>query len=262
MSKRLTNIPIPDYITEDNEPVDSLFTEKQQRLLTQPLYSYLLNSGRKFIVCSNIGIFKPSWGRYGIAPDVMLSMDVSIPHKGWKKKYRSYFMEKMGKPPDVVIEIVSISPGGELGEKKEKYLDINVPYYVIFDPLHQLSKETLSFYQLQSGQYVPYIGYIFPLVGLGLKLWEGVFEGQFDQWLRWVDAESNIIPTSDERIDEEKQRAEKAESAIAEQTAKAEAERQRANEEKLRAEAEKQRADQMEAILRQMGIDPNSFKPK
>lgn len=164
-------------------------------------------------------------------------------------------MEKMGKPPDVVIEIVSPTPGGEQGEKKQKYLEIGVPYYVIFDPLHQLSKETLTFYQLQGEQYVSYIGYIFLPVGLGLKLWEGVYEGQFDQWLRWVDMEGNIIPTGDERTDLEKQCTQL-------EKLRADEEKHRADEEKQRADKEKQRADQMEAILRQMGVDPSSFKLK
>ena len=40
--KTIIEIPEIDYeslITEDNEPVDNVFSEKQQRLLVEPLYT-------------------------------------------------------------------------------------------------------------------------------------------------------------------------------------------------------------------------------
>ncbi|TAE94334.1 MAG: Uma2 family endonuclease, partial [Oscillatoriales cyanobacterium] len=38
----------------------------------------------------------------------------------------------------------------------------------------------------------------FPLVDLGLTLWRGVFESVNDTWLRWCDAEGNVIATVEE----------------------------------------------------------------
>ena len=38
-----------------------------------------------------------------------------------------------------------------------------------------------------------------PTVGLGLRLWQGKFEGFEDTWLRWCDANGEIIPTGEER---------------------------------------------------------------
>ena len=39
-----------------------------------------------------------------------------------------------------------------------------------------------------------------PEVGLGLRVWQGAFEGLEDVWLRWCDANGEIIPTAEERV--------------------------------------------------------------
>ena len=65
MSQALANIPydlrdvIGNIVTEDDEPVDNIFSEKQQRLLTETLYSSWEGpgDGRKFFAAANIGVF-------------------------------------------------------------------------------------------------------------------------------------------------------------------------------------------------------------
>ena len=57
-------IEAPDMsqiITEDDEPVDNMFSEKQQRLLVEPLYSSW-NPGRPFIAAANVGVFNAETG--------------------------------------------------------------------------------------------------------------------------------------------------------------------------------------------------------
>ena len=52
--------PVVDHlVTEDDTPVDSVFSEKQQRLLTEPLYSSWAGPGqqRSFVAMSNVGLF-------------------------------------------------------------------------------------------------------------------------------------------------------------------------------------------------------------
>ncbi len=74
---------------------------------------------------------------------------------------------------------------------------------------------------------------IFAHVGLGLMLWEGMFEGRMDTWLRWCDTDGNVIPTGRERAEAEKERAEAAEN---------------------RAKAAESRAEALAAKLRAAGI--------
>jgi hypothetical protein len=43
---------------------------------------------------------------------------------------------------------------------------------------------------------------------LRLTLWEGMFEGQHDTWLRWTDEHGELIPTGKERAEQARQQAE------------------------------------------------------
>jgi Uma2 family endonuclease len=255
---------IRNLITEDDAPVDNLPSEKQQRLLTEPLYSSWTGPGdeRPFLAAANVGIFSMARNP-AIVPDMFLSLDVEVAEDWWQKAHRSYFLWEFGKPPDLVVEIVSNREGGEDGEKKRKYAWMRVTYYVIHDPLRQVMSDVLTVYHLQDGNYQRQESAVFPTLRLGLTLWEGVFEGKRDTWLRWTDTEGGIIPTGKERAEQERQRAE-------EERRCAEQERQRAEQERQRAEQEHQRAAQAEsrlaeeqrrtehllALLRQAGMDP------
>jgi Uma2 family endonuclease len=135
-------------------------------------------------------------------PDMLLSLDVRCPDDLWPKSHRSYFMWEYGKPPDVVIEIVSNRRGGEDSDKLRGYAQIRIPYYAIFDPERMLSDEILRAYEWHRFQYRPLDDPgLLPGIGLGLRLWHGVFEDHDNTWLRWIDAEGKWIATGGERAD-------------------------------------------------------------
>lgn len=87
----------------------------------------------------------------------------------------------------------------------------------------------LKVYVLTAGRYVELAQPWLETVGLGLTLWEGMFETQPGLWLRWCDSEGRVIPTGAERAMLEQQRADQAEA----------------------------RARQLAERLRAMGIDPD-----
>lgn len=186
MSEQLLNteeIAIPDIsnlVIEDDIPLDNFQSEKQQRLLTEPLYSSW-SVGIPFIAAANVGLF------YGIkqdpiVPDVFLSLNVQMPQDWSQKQNRSYFAWEFGKVPEVAIEVVSNKEGKELGTKKDDYARIGITYYAVFDPLRQLQKpeemnrSLLKVYALTAGRYAELAEPWLETVGLGLTLWEGVFE--------------------------------------------------------------------------------------
>jgi hypothetical protein len=117
MSNRLLILPTPQLdtmsqiLTEDDTPVDNFPSAKNQRLLVEPLYSsWSLPSGvSAFLADANVGIFfdhpKP------LVPDVFLSLGVQVSEQWWEKRNRSYFLREFGKPPEVVIEVVSNRKG-------------------------------------------------------------------------------------------------------------------------------------------------------
>jgi len=204
---------VEHLVTEDDTPVDNLFSEKQQRLLTEPLYASWPGpgEGRPFLAMANVGLFY-AVEQPPFVPDMLLSLDVRCPAKLWPTSRRSYFMWEYGKTPDVVIDIVSNRRGGEDTEKLRGYAQIRVPYYAIFDPECMLSDEVLQVFEFQRFAYrtvdnpVP-----LPGIGLGLQRWHGAFEDHDNTWLRRVDISGQLIATGAERAEHERQRAENAE---------------------------------------------------
>jgi len=227
---------INHIITEDDEPVDNLPSEKKQRLLVEPLYTST-RLPRPFLAAANVGVFGGIHGS-PIVPDMFLSLNVSVADDWWAQEHRSYFIWEFGKAPDVVIEIVSNRRGGETSSKLRKYAQLGIPYYVIDDPQRLVQEQELRIYELHAGQYFPRSDFRLPHVNLALTLWEGVFEDKFDRWLRWCETDGNLLPTGAELAEQEHQRAEQ---------------------EHQRAEQEHQRAEKYAAHLRALGIDPDQL---
>ncbi|WP_237397109.1 Uma2 family endonuclease [Okeania sp. KiyG1] len=156
--------------------MDSFIHEKQQRLLTTVFYGGAETGiNVPFIVAANVGLFSYV-GDSGIVPDVFLSLNIPGGEKWWKCNIRSYLFWEFCKSPDIVIEIVSPTPGNELGSKLIDYAQLRIPYYFVYDPLQKLSETFLQVFQLQGTSYIPKNDAWFADVNLGLTLWNGVFE--------------------------------------------------------------------------------------
>ncbi|MEH2291205.1 Uma2 family endonuclease [Nostoc sp.] len=236
---------VPDanqLVTENDTPVDNFASAKQQRLLVSSLYSSL--QSQTFLAEANVGIYYTDL-QPPIVPDVFLSLDVQVPENWWEKQNRCYMVWRFGKPPEVVIEIVSNKEGDELGKKLQIYEHMRASYYIVYDPNQQLGEKVLRVYELRGRRYFETSENWLEQVGLGVTLWEGEFEGRQDRWLRWCYQDGNILSTGDERAEQERQRAEQ--------------ERQRAEQERQRAEQAEQRTQLLADRLRAMGIDPNTF---
>ena len=254
MPQALSDI-MPDIrglITEDDEPVDNFLSEKQQRLLTEPLYSSWAGpgEGRNFLAAANVGIFHLARNP-AIVPDVFLSLDVDLSREWIEREQKSYFLWEFGKPPEVVIEIVSNREGEEDGEKKKKYARLRIEYYIIYDPMHKVMAEPLTIYQLHNFEYTKLPAPNFPTIGLGLTLWEGDFEGHCETWLRWVDAQGDLILTGKERAEREEARAAQEQARAAQEQARAARERKRAEEAERALREAKEELARIEALLRE-----------
>ncbi len=250
---------LEDLITEDDEPLDSLFAEKQQHLLTDSLYSFHWTD-RPFLAMANVGLFSdkhlPPW-----VPDVLVSLDVQAPTEGLlKKSNHSYYLWKYGKPPDIVVEIVSDKRGGEATTKLREYARLGVCYYVIFDPTHRLGKQVLRLYELYGTAYVERVDKRLTKVGLELTLWQGPYKGATECWLRWRTTAKQLVLTGQEsqlleaqarqeaeqraqmevqaRLDAEQARLEAEQHATAETYARQEAEQRAQAESHARQNAE------------------------
>ncbi|MEM6791149.1 MAG: Uma2 family endonuclease [Myxococcota bacterium] len=259
---RPEDIPIPDVsklITEDDTPVDNLLSEKQMRLLTEPLFSnWSPPDGRVLFLAANVGVF-PAPENNPLVPDVFLSLDTAPKTPMSEKKNRSYFVWEHGKPPDVVIEVVSNREGGELSRKLRGYERMRISHYIVYDPWRELGDAQLTRFEMHAGALVMAEGpFVRPDFDLSLVHWTGRYEGEDADWLRWARADGTLIPTGAEATVEEKQRAEQEKQRAEQEKQRAEQEKQRAEQEKQRAEASRRRADELEAKLRALGIDPDA----
>ncbi len=207
---------VANLVTEDDEPVDNIISDKQMRLLVEPLYTSWkptdeeTQEARSFIAAADVGIFT-SPRQSPIVPDVLISLDVETDLDFYDKNNRSYFVWEYGKVPEVVVEIVSNKKGNELESKMKRYQKMAISYYVVFDPLKQLGDDVLRVYELGFGgrRYHLRKDHTLPNVNLNLKLWNGEFEGKQFEWIRWCDENGNLLLTGRESAESERQRAEK-----------------------------------------------------
>ena len=90
------------------------------------------------------------------------------------------------------------------------------------------------------GQYVQQLSdpVWMPEINLGIGRGQGTYQGWMREWLYWYDQEGNKLPTPEEVVQRETERASMAEQ---------------------RAEQERQRAERLFAQLREMGINPNTL---
>jgi len=229
---------ISHLITEDDTPVDNIFSERQMALLRASLYDSWPGpgDGRPFVAMANVGLFTMA-EQTVLVPDLLVSLDVRAPDNPFPKINRSYFVWNYGKPPDVVVEIVSNNKGGELGNKLLAYARMGVAYYVVYDPEGHISDAPLRIFTRQGMSFVETTDHWLHGIGLGLILWEGDYEDVSGVWLRWCNQDGSLLHTGQEN------------AAI---------ERSRADEASQRAEQAHERAEKLAAKLRALGIDPEA----
>jgi len=246
-----------DFITEDDEPMDNLLSEKIQRLLVDSLQSSAFDwTERDFMACANVAIYYAK-GEC-IVPDMFLSLDVRHPKSWREKKNKYYLLWHMKKLPELALEVVSNKVGKEDSEKMSLYADLGIKYYIIYDPYFYLSKEELRVYQLHANQSYVLIEdetNFMPEINLGIQLWKGFFEKEEGSWARWCSKEGEIIRTGSERAEDEATRAEAEKQRAESEAKKAEAEKQRADAEKQRADAAEVELQKLKEQLKALGLN-------
>ncbi len=184
----VTELDLSHIVIDDDRAMVNLFSERQMRLLVESLYTSWPGSGddRNFIAMANVGVFAHLYAP-PLVPNVLISTDVPLPPDLSKKEQRAYFVWEYGKPPDIVVEIVSNKVGGELGDKLLDYARMGVGYYVVYDPQRYISQEPLRIFTRQGLRFAEVTERWLAQTELGLMLWEGEYEGTHGVWLRWCD---------------------------------------------------------------------------
>jgi hypothetical protein len=89
---------------------------------------------------------------------------------------------------------------------------IHIPFYGIYE----VEKANVEVYHLLEGRYslLPANDrghYPIPPLGVELGIWQGRYKNVELPWLRWWDCEGNLLLTGDERAEQERERAQRAE---------------------------------------------------
>ena len=211
--------PLPtqdDLPSCDGIPMETERHRLQMEILINSLKPWL---GERGYVSGNMFVyFSPNQVKNEDfrGPDVFVTLGVSpVERKSW-------VVWEEGQPPDIVIELLSETTAKEdKGQKKQIYQDkLRVPEYYWFDPFNA---QDFAGFELKQGRVYEPIApdaqnrLISGSLGLALVRWDGVYEGVEAVWLRWKTLNGQLLPTPQELLETEKQRAERLAQLLREQ---------------------------------------------
>lgn len=145
-----------------------------------------------------------------VVPDGFLSLGVQR-FKGNTLR-RSYVVwEENGVVPIFVLEIVSLTYGGEYDTKMAVYARLGVLYYVIYNPEYWRRDQHQPFevYRLVNGEYQLQIGEPFWMQEIGLGIGRGIYidGGVQQEVLYWYDEQNKRYQTPEEVAQQAQQQA-------------------------------------------------------
>ncbi|PMB48554.1 hypothetical protein CEN40_06980 [Fischerella thermalis CCMEE 5205] len=216
---------LPD---SDDTPVDNELQDLIPSLL-KAILALLWSDRWDWFFGVDMGIYYDP-NQLAIVPDGFLSLGVQ---RFIDEDLRlSYVLWEEKKLPILVLEVVSHKYRGEYTTKKELYAELEILYYVVYNPRRR-KKPPLEVYRLENGEYILQPGNPVWLseIGLGIGRERGTYQGITREWLYWYDEKGQRLLTPEERIQEAEQR---------------------------RMEAER-RAQMLAERLKALGIDPESL---
>jgi len=212
---------LPENFILPDEPVENICQPLLAAALTEALdIAQLITPS--LLIASNLGICAKVDGQTVIkAPDWFYVPHVLPIAAGVIRK--SYTPNLEGDIPLIVMEFLSETDAGEYSIRptypygKMWYYEriLQAPFYLIFDP----SSGMLEVRKLEQGRYEVQVPdaqgrYYIPDLNLSLGVWLGKRLEIQTHWLRWWDVQGNLLLWASERIEQEMQRAAKAEQEL------------------------------------------------
>lgn len=211
-------LPTADELPcNDGEPMETPRHREQMELLIHSLKAHWIGRTNYYVAGNMFLHYDPQQRQRFRGPDFFLVLDVD------NHERKSWVVWREGmRFPDVIIELLSDSTRTvDMGEKKHLYEQaFRTEEYYLYDPFSY----QLTGYHLHGARYEECVpneqGRIFsPVTGLSL--------GVRGERLRWFTEDGNLVPTPDELVLQERQRANQAEQRATEAEQLLEAYRQR-----------------------------------
>jgi Putative restriction endonuclease len=237
---------LPDHFKLEEKPVDNT---------GQPLIAAALRESLELaefiqpqmLIAANFGLCATLNDTLVIkAPDWVYVATVLNPEP--TKTRKSYTPNLEGDIPSLVIEFLSDEDGEEYSVRRNSPIGrwffyeqiLKVPTYVIFEPEGGL----LEVYRLNKGRYElempdPNGRHWIEAMGLFLGTWRGLKIDRNGYWLRWWNAQEELLPWGTEKVEQVQQQAELTLQQQIEQ--------------------ERQRADRLADYLRSQGVNPDDI---
>jgi Uma2 family endonuclease len=198
----LTEDDLPD---SDEKPVDNELQLLAPGLL-RAILTYIWAERFDWFFGINLGVYYDP-DEPAIGPDGFLSLGVERVRREGKLRL-SYVLNQEKVMPQWVLEVVSKQPGGEYGEKFQRYAAMGVLYYTIYNPTHYRRDrhEVFEVYRLDQGQYVRQAGnpVWMPEIGLGIGYEFGTQDDIGRDWLYWYDESGQRYPAPQDVLRQER----------------------------------------------------------
>jgi Uma2 family endonuclease len=205
------SVPLPtelDLPYDDETNMESQRHKVQMELLIDTL-SLWLNQREDGYVGGNMFVYYSAEqlrNKDFKGPDFFVVLDVP------KGERRSWVVWDEGKAPDIVIELLSESTANEdKNNKKLVYQNkMRVPEYFWYD---RFNPNDCAGFSLQNKEYQPINlntqgQFVSQVLNLALVRWQGINKGVNATWLRWASLDGQLLLSSEEIAEQEKQRAE------------------------------------------------------
>ncbi len=217
-----------DLLDSDDTPVDNELQNLISGLL-KAILAMVWAERMDWFFGIDMGIYYDP-DQPAIVPDGFLSLGVErIIDENLRL---SYLLWEEQRVPTMVLEVVSHKRRGEYSTKKEFYAQLEVLYYVVYNPQRR-RKASLEVYRLVNGKYQLQRGnpVWLPEIGLGIGCERGTYLGITREWLYWYDEQGQRLLTPEERVQQAEQEIQEAQ----------------------------QRAQMLAERLKSLGVDPDSL---
>jgi Uma2 family endonuclease len=177
---------------------------------------------------------------------------------------RSYVMWQEIIAPLILLEFVS----GDGTEERDRTPErgkfwvyeqgVKAPYYGIYE----IDPGRVEVHQLVGGRYhemSPNERGHYPIAPLGVELgiWHGRYQNLELPWLRWFDANGQLLPIGSEQAEQERREKELALQRAGQDRQEKESALQRADQDRQDKERAQRRVEELVARLRALGVDPD-----
>jgi Uma2 family endonuclease len=203
--ENLLPIPTEENLPDNNEKRMKYELQLLAPLLLRSILLLLWTERMDWFLGVNLGIYaipdKPA-----MSPDAFLALGVDYVRSSNELRL-CYLIYRENVIPQWILEIVSKQPRDEYGSKFDRYAEMGILYYTIYNPSYYQrdQRDPFEVYRLENGQYVRQTGnpVWMPEISLGIGHEMGTYKQISQDWLYWYDERGIRYPAQEDVLRQE-----------------------------------------------------------